>query len=373
MNQEELLLADIAAAPSDDHPRLSYADWLETQTGDRARAVFIRAQCALARTPAHGPRFHRLSRLVRRLLARHQDAWVGELGDLIAANGDGTFRNAAFRGGWLDRLDLDQVENDDAERLAGAGCARLLSELTIRSVGRRLGRSAVDRARAGEVFARLATTSTLRQLRCLSCADPASSAEPGDDVARHLPAFVARLTRLEILRVEGFALDANRLFALSNLGRLEELSLSGGFAEPLRLEVLAGNPHVRSLKDLSLVPTPGEGVALAEPVPLVGLRELLFSPNLPNLTSLTVHFGSLGRRGCECLVASGVLGRLEVLDLRCCGLDDAALGVLASSADVAGLKALCLRDDDDRGGRYANTFTAAGLRALRRAGFRKEV
>jgi uncharacterized protein (TIGR02996 family) len=372
VNQEELFLADIAAAPSDDHPRLSYADWLETQTGDRARAVFIRAQCALARTPAHDPRFHRLSCLVRRLLARHQAAWVGELGDLIATNGDGTFRNAAFRGGWLDRLDLDHLENDDAERLAGAGCARLLSELTIRSVGRRLGRHAVDRTRAGEVFARLAATPTLRHLRSLSCADPASPPEPGD-VARHLPAFVARLPRLEILRVEGFALDGNRLLALSNLGRLEELSLSGRFAEPLRLEVLAGNPHVRSLKDLSLVPTPGEGAALAEYVPLAGLRELLFSPHLPNLTSLTVHFGSLGRRGCEYLVASGVLGRLEVLDLRCCGLDDPALCILASSPDVAGLKALCLRDDDDRGGRYANTFTAAGVRALRRAGFRKEV
>jgi hypothetical protein len=222
------------------------------------------------------------------------------------------------------------------------------------------------------VFARLATAPTLENLRALTCGDAVPAPVTGV-AARDLPAFLARLPRLETLRVEGFAVNGNRFFALTNLTRLEELSLSGAFPEPLRLEVLARNPHFRSLKDLSLVPTPADGAADAEYVPLAGLRALLSSPHLPNLTSLTVHFGSLGRRGCECLAAGGLLRRLKVLDLRCCGLDDVALCALAASPGVAGLRALCLRDDDARGGRHANTFTAAGVRALRRAGFRKEV
>src|SRR5262249_4476180 len=154
-------------------------------------------------------------------------------------------------------LDLDHVENHHADRLARARCAWLLSELTIRAVGRRLGRYHIDGDRGGEVFARLAATPTLRQLRALSCVDTCSPAPFGDDGARPPPASVARPPRLEILRVEGLGFDANHLFALTALGRLEELSLSGRFPRPLRLEVLAGNPHFRSLKDLSVVPTPG--------------------------------------------------------------------------------------------------------------------
>jgi uncharacterized protein (TIGR02996 family) len=373
MNQEDTLLANIAAAPADHDLRLSYADWLEKQTGDRDRAEFIRAQCELARTPSHEPRYRLLIRLVRRLLARHLARWVSELGDLIAYNHDGSLGNAAFRGGWLDRLVLDCMENHHADRLARAQCARLLSDLTIRSLGRRVSRYHVHPAGAGEVFERLTDAATLRHLRSLSCGDPWYVGSSGDDGARHLPTFVAGLAHLETLRIEGFALDGNHFFALTNLGRLQELSLSGPFIEPLRLEVLAGNPHFGSLRDLSLAPTPGDSLAVAEHAPLEGLQKLLFSPHLPNLKSLTIHYSGLGWRGCTALIASGILSRLEVLDLRCCALDDAALRVLAASPGVAGLKALCLRDDDARGGRYANTFTAAGVRALRRAGFRKAV
>lgn len=46
MNEEEALLAAIAAAPADALPRLVYADWLE-ERGDK-RAEFIRLQHQLA-------------------------------------------------------------------------------------------------------------------------------------------------------------------------------------------------------------------------------------------------------------------------------------------------------------------------------------
>ena len=47
---ERAFLADIAAHPQDDFPRLAYADWLE-EHGKSERAEFIRAQCELAKYP----------------------------------------------------------------------------------------------------------------------------------------------------------------------------------------------------------------------------------------------------------------------------------------------------------------------------------
>lgn len=47
---EASFLADICANPTDDVPRLIFADWLDEQ-GDPARAEFIRVQCEIADAP----------------------------------------------------------------------------------------------------------------------------------------------------------------------------------------------------------------------------------------------------------------------------------------------------------------------------------
>ncbi len=51
MNHEEGFLQAIRAAPGDNTPRLVYADWLE-ERGDRARANYLRLECAWVPQPA---------------------------------------------------------------------------------------------------------------------------------------------------------------------------------------------------------------------------------------------------------------------------------------------------------------------------------
>ena len=52
MTERDGFLAAIIADPTDDTPRLQYADWLE-EHGEQERAEFIRVQCELAAIPAY--------------------------------------------------------------------------------------------------------------------------------------------------------------------------------------------------------------------------------------------------------------------------------------------------------------------------------
>jgi uncharacterized protein (TIGR02996 family) len=96
MNHEDAFLADIVEHPSEDAPRLVYADWLDERgrPGDADRAEFIRLQCELVRLPDIDPRKVPLSERGRQLLAAHESAWVGELRGLVEG---GEFRRG-FRG-----------------------------------------------------------------------------------------------------------------------------------------------------------------------------------------------------------------------------------------------------------------------------------
>jgi uncharacterized protein (TIGR02996 family) len=59
MSDEAAFLSAIRSNPDDDLPRLVYADWLD-ETGDPARAEFIRTQIELAKLPDHDPRYRGL-------------------------------------------------------------------------------------------------------------------------------------------------------------------------------------------------------------------------------------------------------------------------------------------------------------------------
>ena len=80
------MIAQIAAAPDDDAPRMVYADYL-TDRGDPL-GDFIRVQCALA-VEADPARRRQLARAEHLLLAAHGAAWLAPLYDLFADRGDG--------------------------------------------------------------------------------------------------------------------------------------------------------------------------------------------------------------------------------------------------------------------------------------------
>ena len=66
MSDREAFLRTIVENPEDDVPRLVFADWLE-ENGDADRAVFIRAQCEVARLPEGDPSRQKSETIANRL------------------------------------------------------------------------------------------------------------------------------------------------------------------------------------------------------------------------------------------------------------------------------------------------------------------
>jgi uncharacterized protein (TIGR02996 family) len=117
--------AAIRAAPTDDTPRLIYADWLD-EHGDPDRAEFIRVQCALAR---FGPDRRRggkkrplLEARERALLDENRSRWLAEFRNVLKgatpyADDDRWLNNLPFRRGFVGPL---RVDLKSADRLTSA-------------------------------------------------------------------------------------------------------------------------------------------------------------------------------------------------------------------------------------------------------------
>src|SRR5262249_45073887 len=73
-----------------------------------------------------------------------------------------------------------------------------------------------------------------------------------------------------------------------------------------------------------------------------GLRTVLRSPHLNDLTHLRLRLTDFGDPGCEEIVQSGILKRLRVLDLRHGCIGDQGARLLAGCPDLAGLELLDL-------------------------------
>jgi uncharacterized protein (TIGR02996 family) len=82
VNRDDLLDA-IVESPTDDGPRLVYADWLQQQTDgiDRARGEYISLACSKANKP------ERAKKRMEELLTRHEAAWLGPVKDLVDPQG----------------------------------------------------------------------------------------------------------------------------------------------------------------------------------------------------------------------------------------------------------------------------------------------
>jgi uncharacterized protein (TIGR02996 family) len=87
MNASSILLEDILANPSDDVPRLIYADWLDDHGGpsEQARAELIRLQITLASLRSGDERRPEFEAQERRLRKRHERQWLGDLREHVHA------------------------------------------------------------------------------------------------------------------------------------------------------------------------------------------------------------------------------------------------------------------------------------------------
>lgn len=78
------LLARCKEAPEDEASHLVLADWLDEHgnESDRARAEFVRLQCAFSRLRRYDPARDRIQAQGWSLLERHAAEWLGPLAEM---------------------------------------------------------------------------------------------------------------------------------------------------------------------------------------------------------------------------------------------------------------------------------------------------
>jgi uncharacterized protein (TIGR02996 family) len=395
----EALEAALAADPDDRAAHMAYADYLQEE-GD-PWGEFVRVQLALEDEAVPAAERKRLRQRERELLDAHEREWLGELAPLLLGTPDEQralfaaelipedrldyttegmhFRHSWSRG-WLDRFECGNLTVEMARKLGRAPAARLLRALVCRGDER----SGVFRFTRGpdiprdgwgfhpcEVLAHYPAIRNLRVFQYGQEADPEEDTYHSGTQFERLAPLVERMPRLEELHIFGHIYlpedgraDLGRLFSLPTLANLRVLQYYHGIVYPL--EALAANPALGRLTHLLCFPHSfageydlntnrfGERAINRERV-----RAVVTSPHLTALTHLQLRCCDGGDGMVADVVASGVLKRLQVLDLRHGHVTDEGARQLAACPDARDLRVLDLNN---------NRLTEAGVAALRAAG-----
>ncbi len=367
----QALYRAICDQPDEDTPRLAFADLLD-ESGDAARAEFIRTQIALARVPQYDP-FHITTRQLHpdavhgwcrtddlppiphgysweKFEFRRGFPWKVGMSSLPECLGTG---ESVFRSAPVQAFSIDSRRQADLALLADwphLGRVRLL-EFTLGQFG-------------ADALARLADSPHATQLRALVFQYHGISAD-GLQALTASPLF----GRLEVLELHSNMIPppllVDALAAAQGPGSLSRLALvwsglTGADAAPLfALPVLRGLDHLDLSENRQLG---SEGVAaLAESGILRGLRVLNLSGTLPGTTgvrALTEAYGLSGLRSLDLsanrlgpaavnsIVESGLARGLRVLNLSRNPIGDRGAVALAGARALSGLLELDLDDTD---------------------------
>jgi uncharacterized protein (TIGR02996 family) len=345
-------LEDAIAANFDDlAAHAAYADLLHEQ-GD-PRGELIQAQLALEDPGCTGERRQALKKREQDLLGRHERAWLGPplvqaLFDKSNAEEGHTFWNR----GWVEEVYLWWLGLEAARALVACPVARMLQRLDLRYVASSDAVQPSDgvppEVEDPSSLYPLQKAPFLPQLRWLRVGEPADfDAEVHNSTATAdgLVEILARTVHLEELEVFAQRLDLAGLFGLTNLTRLRSLVLYHG-REPHPLHLLADNPSFPALERLRIHPAYAEYHDTGSFLPLEEVVALVDSPHFPALRHLHLHASDLGDEGCAEIVRSGILGRLETLDLAYGCIQDEGARILAACPDVRRLKHLSLENNE---------------------------
>jgi uncharacterized protein (TIGR02996 family) len=380
----QALEAALAADPDDLGAHMAYADWL-TEQGD-PRGEFIQVQLALEDPSRRAEERERLRQREQVLRQAHEREWLGDLAPYLIDQRDvrggrtpqrDRYRHLLARG-WLDTLHVEWLTVSFAQMLARSREARLLRRLTVfqtsdpapdegtereQSSGPYLPGLGPPAEEEGFSLAPLRDSPYLTNVRFFHLGLPV------DETSRHrfnsrlvmgtgAAEVIERMPRVEELHLFIRGLDTEWLFGLGTLQHLRVLQVYHLLEYPLAR--LAANPALRQLTHLLLHPAwlEYQGAYRREDV-----RALLSSPHLVSLRHLQLRLSDLGDRLCDDLVASGILKRLDVLDLQHGTITDAGARALAACPDLHHLDRLLIAD---------NALGQAGVAALRGTGIRVE-
>jgi uncharacterized protein (TIGR02996 family) len=377
LTPEDALGRQVREDPDDVATLGVYADRL-SELGD-PRGEFIHVQLALEQEGVSAERRQQLQQREKELFGQHGRGWLGGLAEYLldqhgvdehtrktlALGGEGGYQFRCARGrldslkvpyatvafsrllarspeaGFLRRLELNRTPYDDEyeegdDVPAGVDSAALYPLRRAPFLGTlrvfQLGEAVEDEQAASS------------HMRCHTSGEGAAE-------------LVGQMPRLEELYLLAHRVNLDGLFALKNLTNLRVLQVYHCYRYPL--ETLADNPAFGRLTHLLLHPhalEPGDEQAY---ITLDGVRAVLRSRHLRDLTHLRLRLSDLGDEGCEEVVRSGALRRLKVLDLMHGRITDRGAAVLAACPDLRNLDLLEVS---------FNQITPAGVEVLRRTG-----
>jgi uncharacterized protein (TIGR02996 family) len=327
----------------------AYADWL-TEQGD-PRGEFMAVQIALERETTPARERKRLEQREAQLL-EDQERWLGaELAEAIRETRPPHQEavQLTFRRGWLQAITLDlfdyYTDRSPQERLleaiVAAPATRWVLSLTVRPP---------DRTDLG-ALARAPFMPVLRRLHIGGDEENSYSDQTyGDEL------IIDNAPQLESVVLCMKEPPQEALFR-AKLPNLREIVV--GCAWDFSTKQLAANSSFRNVRVLRLVPSclhpEGHDAAILR---LDDLRHIANSPHLVSLAELRFSLSDIGDEGIEELIRSGLLHRLEVLDL--------SFGTVTDAGAAAIVRALTdrphrLRVLNLRG----NALTASGKSALK--------
>ena len=360
----------ILDAPDDLAAHAAYADLLQDQ-GDPL-GEFIQVQLELEKTTLPAKRRRELTKREAALLKEHREQWTGDWVNRTEATGPEGRGQVDFAGpvpcnfvrGLLAEVTFTAIGLACARAFVTAPQTRLVRRLFIGGFAYEEENEEEDDAGDEATLAELFRWPFFEILRVFQFGWT-SKEEYGDFCSHqcHLSAakiheLVGRMPRLEELYIFADGANLEALLRMKTLANLRVMQIYHNWDYPL--ETLARNSAFSKLTHLLLHPkarghwSDSEVYITAE-----GVRALLASRHLQNLTHLRLRLTRLGDAGCEMIVRSGVLKRLKLLDLRhgCIGDDGARL--LANCPDLKNLELLDLS---------RNKMTDTGIAALQATG-----
>jgi uncharacterized protein (TIGR02996 family) len=377
-----------------DHPddlaaHSAYADYL-SERGD-LRGELIQVELALEDPRRPATERKQLQEREKTFLKQHSRRWLGELGPFLVGKWSGADKpfHYQFHRGWLDLVRVLPFPDATLAVLARCPEARLLRRLEVvydmryhpfdfdeftEGPNKAAGIAQDDAGfNPAGIMAPLLDSPYLGNLRVFKLGYSDSGERMGHSTmipvfegctAQQVIDLLGKCPRLEELYLNTFLPGIDRLFAQPIFGNIRVLqyyygtsyfdymaSCQRGTAYPL--QTLAKNPSLNQLTHLRLHPGRDATIEVNE------LDALLRSKCLPNLTHLQIQMTAYGDEGSRRIVQSGILRRLESLDIGYGNMTDEGARMLAACPDLKHLKAL----DVSR-----NCLTEEGIAALQAVG-----
>ncbi len=320
------LLAACRARPADDLPRLVLADWLD-ENGDPDRAEFVRVQVELSHPTADARRTAELRARQTDLLKSHFRMWLGSLTGMLL---DLQFPPAA-REGPKPIFPKDQP----GERYNRWAFRRGLVSLRLRTHAEWLSDARIRAWLKSDLHHWLEQVDLT-----FSGVDDFVKADLPDELHGriHLTLGIDALGTLHTVarQCRQLALSSN----YTALRSLETDGLSGLFVEQItnaevshliQLTAPCGSEADRAASHIASAPFTSLSSLDIGPISASGLRALIASPYLGNLTELNLVGSPIGDAGMSALCRSRLAETLRSVEFANTGITDVGVAALAGS------------------------------------------